>query len=235
MQPRPDHLLMQARDRFAMQDYHGALHLLDDVVASGRSFADVHHLIGLCWSMLGRADRALEAFDRALELNARYVEAHIHRGLVLNDLGRVVEADAAFARAAAGGRRGAGGLPAAVAARLANQHAQLGEAYAEAGLVEEAAQQLQRAVELGPAFHDLRHRLARLLMESGRVIEAREELERILSAEPNQHEVRASLGLAHYLAGDVQAAREVWRTCLARRPEDAKVVAYLGMVERGGS
>jgi len=233
MRTRPDHLLAQARERFAMQDYRGAIHLLEEVVAGGRSFADVHHLLGLCWSLLGQSDRALESFDRALELNARYIEAHIHRGLVLNQLGRVVEADAAFTRASAGGRQGPGGLPVAVAAELANQHAALGEAYAEAGALEEAIEQYRRAVELGAAYHDLRHRLARLLLDAGRVLEAREELERILAADSRQHDVRASLGLAHYLAGDAGAAREVWERCLEQRPEDSRVAAYLAMVRRG--
>lgn len=233
MQTRPDHLLTLARERFAMQDYRGAIHFLLEVVESGRSFADVHHLLGVCWSMVGQPDRALESFDRALELNARYIEAHIHRGLVLNQMGRVVEAEAAFTRASAGGREGAGGLPAAVAGELANQHAGLGEVYAELGALEEAIGQFRRAVELGPGFADLRHRLARLLLDAGRALEAREELERILVDHPNQHEVQASLGLAHYLGGDPAGARAVWDACLAHRPEDARVVAYLAMLRRG--
>lgn len=233
MRGRPDHLLAQARERFAMQDYRGAIHCLQEVVESGRSFADVHHLLGLCWSMLGQSERALESFDRALELNSRYIEAHIHRGLVLNQLGRVVEADAAFTRASAGGRRGADGLPAAMAGELANQHAALGEAYLEAGALDEAIGQYRRAVELGPAFADLRHRLARLLLDAGRALEAREELERILADHPGQHEALASLGLAHYLGGDISAARDSWVECLARRPGDVRVAAYLAMLGRG--
>jgi len=232
MRTRPDHLLTQARERFAMQDYRGAIHLLDEVVASGRSFADVHHLLGLCWSLLGQSDRALESFDRALELNARYIEAHIHRGLVLNQMGRAGEADAAFGAATGGGQQGAGGLPKAIAAELANKHAGLGEAYAEAGALDEAVEQYRRAVVLGPAFHDLRHRLARLLLDAGRVLEAREELERILAAQPEQHEVQATLGLAHYLGGDAAAARQIWEGCRQRRPTDARVAAYLAMVRR---
>ncbi|MDZ4672959.1 MAG: tetratricopeptide repeat protein [Gemmatimonadota bacterium] len=233
MQTRPDHLLTLARERFAMQDYRGAIHHLLEVVESGRSFADVHHLLGVCWSMVGQPDRALESFDRALELNPRYIEAHIHRGLVLNEMGRVVEAEAAFTRAAAGGREGAGGLPAAVAGELANQHASLGEVYAELGALEEAIGQFRRAVELGPTFADLRHRLARLLLDAGRALEAREELERVLVDHPHQHDVQASLGLAHYLGGDPAGARAVWDACLANRPEDVRVVAYLAMLRRG--
>jgi len=233
MKTRPDHLLAQARERFAMQDYHGAVLLLEDVVERGRAFADVHHLLGLCWSLLGQSGRALEAFDRALELNARYIEAHVHRGLVLNHLGRTVEAEAAFRRATDGERPAPGRLPALVASRLANHHAALGEAYVEAGELPGAIEQYRRAVELGPAFHDLRHRLARLLLEAGGALEAREELERVLAAQPGQREVRTTLGLAHYLAGDAAAAGAVWEAILVDHPADPRVLAYLAMLRRG--
>ncbi len=52
-------LLARARERFVVQDYYGAVHLLESVVDSGRAFADVHHLLGVSLSLLGQADRAL--------------------------------------------------------------------------------------------------------------------------------------------------------------------------------
>src|SRR5258708_1767707 len=161
-----DHLLAQARERFAVQDYYGAAHILQDLVASGRSFADAHHLLGLCRALLGQKPAALEEFEQALRLNPRYIEANIHRGILLNELGRPGEAEEAFKAATAYGAGGPGGFSRPVAARLANQHAQLGEAYAEAGAVTEAIEQLTRAVELGPAFHDLRYPLARLPLQA---------------------------------------------------------------------
>ena len=81
-------LIDQARERFALQDYYGAIHLLQEITEAGRSFADCHHLLGLCYAMLGQSHRALEHFGKALELNPRYIEAHIHRGILLNDLGQ---------------------------------------------------------------------------------------------------------------------------------------------------
>src|ERR1051325_7201131 len=173
-----DHLMAQARERFAVQDYYGAAHLLEELVASGNSFADARHLLGLCLALLGQKQRALTEFEHALRLNPRYIEANIHRGILLNEMGRSGEAEAGFNAAAAAAA--GGGWPRPVAARLANQHAQLGEAYAEAGAMADAIQQFARAVELGPAFHDLRYRLARLLLETGRPLEAREQLERIV-------------------------------------------------------
>lgn len=232
MQISTDHLLTQARERFAVQDYYGSVHLLEEVISTGRSFADAHHLLGLSLALLGHKERALTEFERALALNPRYIEANIHRGILLNDLGRGEEAEQAFRAAAVYGQASVGGFSRPVAARLANQHAELGEAYAEAGAITEAIDEFRRAVILGPAFHDLRYRLARLLLEAGRPLEAREELERILAEHTDFLDAMASLGLAHYLAGDASAARDVWSRCQARRPNNARVEAYLAMAGR---
>ena len=42
-----DRALDRARERFAVQDYYGTVHLLEEIVATGRAFADVHHLLGV--------------------------------------------------------------------------------------------------------------------------------------------------------------------------------------------
>ncbi len=215
-----------------MDDYYGAIHLLEELVASGRAFADAHHLLGLCYYMIGQGERALAAVDQAVRLNPRYLEALMHRGVVLSSLGRSQEAEEAFAvaRSASGGDRA--GIPAHHADKLANQHADLGEGYAEAGALAQAIEQYQAALRLGPTFQDLRYRLARLLLETGRVLEAREELEKLVAGRPNSVEGRATLGLACYLAGDAQTARALWAALAKERPGDARVKAYLAMVGR---
>ncbi|MBA3258138.1 MAG: tetratricopeptide repeat protein [Gemmatimonadales bacterium] len=235
MAGQTDRLLTRAQERFAVQDYYGAVHLLEEIVAGGRAFADVHHLLGVSLSLLGHGERALDEFAKALELNPRYLEALIHQGVVLNELGREREADESFHRAAASVAPPSTGLPAHVAARLANLHSELAEAYAEGGSADRAIEQYGRALELGPSFHDLRYRMARLLLESGRPLEAREALEHVLAARPNFVDAEAALGLAHYLSGDAIGARQVWKRCLERRPENARVEAYLAMLGRAGT
>lgn len=225
-------LVGSARERFAARDYYGALLLLEDARDTGRSWADLHHMRGLCLSLLDRSDDALEEFGRAVSLNPRYVEAHLHRGLVLNQLGRNDEAQEAFLAAAASEGPAVAGLSAPVAARLANEHARLGDLYADAGAMAEAVLEYRRAVELGPSFHDLRLRLARLYLESGNPLQSREELEIILRARPDWAEARVQLGLARYLAGDVAGARETWKACLADRPDLERINAYLAMLDR---
>ena len=62
MAGQTERLLARARDRFTVQDYYGAIYLLEEIVASGRAFADVHHLIGVSLSLLGRSEEALTQF-----------------------------------------------------------------------------------------------------------------------------------------------------------------------------
>jgi tetratricopeptide (TPR) repeat protein len=235
MAAQTERVLVRARERFAVQDYYGTVHLLEEIVAGGRAFADVHHLLGVSLSLLGQPERALTEFSRALELNPRYLEALIHQGLVLYEMGRDAEAEDSFRRASASLSPSSNGLPAPIAARLANQHAELAEAYAEAGSLDRAVEQYQRALELGPGFVDLRYRMARVLLESGRSLEAREALEEVLRTRPNFVDASAALGLAHYLSGDALGARDIWKGCLKRRPENARVEAYLAMLARTGT
>jgi len=227
-----EHLINQARERFALQDYYSAVHLLQEVIETRGGFADAHHLLGLCFALLGQPQRALHHFEEALKRNPRYIEAHIHRGIILSELGRTQEAEEAFRHAASHNISSPSGFSSHVAANLANHHALLAEAYAEVGHLEEAIAEYRRATALGPGYADLRYRLARLLLEAGHTLEAREELEHVVAERPNFVDALASLGLARYMSGDAAGAQEVWRECLAERPKNARVEAYLAMLER---
>lgn len=225
-------LVERAKERFAVQDYYGCIHILEEVVASGKAFADAYHLLGLAYHLSGRSDKALEELDSALELNPHYIEAHVHRGIVLNELGRSEEAEVAFESGRASRQADRKGIPAHSAAKLANLHAELGGAYADAGALNKAIDQYRFALELGPEFHDLRYRLGRLLLDAGRSLEAREELELVVEARPGFTDGRSALGLACYVSGDAPTAHDVWAQLQADFPEDPRARAYLAMVER---
>jgi tetratricopeptide (TPR) repeat protein len=235
MDVSPSQLLDQAKDRFALEDYYGCIHFLEELVGSGRAYADAHHLLALAYYLVGQPEKSLQAIDAALQLNPRYLEALMHRGVILGSLGRVEEAQEAFTAARAAGTETRGGVAAHHADKLANPHAALGEAYLEAGGLSQAIEQYETALRLGPAFQDLRYRLAQLLLEAGRALEAREELERLVAVRPNSVEARATLGLACYLGGDVATARAVWNALAVEHPGEPRVRAYLAMIDRGGA
>lgn len=232
MDVSPEHLVTQAQERFQLRDYHGAIYLLADIVETGRAFADAHHLLGVCYSLVGQPETGLGELDRALELNPNYVEALVHRAIVLNELGRLEEAQATLRRATTVAAEMRQGLPVHAASKLANQHAALGDAYAEAGALREAIEQYQSALGLGPNFHDLRYKLGRYLLQAGRTLEAREQFEIIVRARPDFLDAAAMLGIACYVSGDGLEARRVWQDVRRHRPNDPRVDAYLAMLDR---
>ena len=71
MAGQTERLLARARDRFTVQDYYGAIYLLEEIVASGRAFADVHHLIGVSLSLLGRSRGGADAVRAARSSSTR--------------------------------------------------------------------------------------------------------------------------------------------------------------------
>jgi tetratricopeptide (TPR) repeat protein len=233
MDVSPAQLLERAKERFALNDFFGAIHLLEELTDRGRAYADAHHLLGLCYHLAGQSERGLDLLEEALRINPRYVEALVHRGVILGELGRIEEAEAAFAQARHVTVRGRNGIAAHHAGKLANHHAMLGEAYAEAGSLEEAIAQFRRALELGPSFQDLRLRLGKLLLEAGRTLEAREVLEEVVRARPRSAEAKASLGLACYLSGDAGNARRVWILMRDENPGDPRCQVYLSLLDRG--
>ncbi len=233
MNVRLERVVELAKDRFALQDYYGCIHFLEEIVESGEGvYADVHHLLGLASHLVGYPERAIECFDRALAVNPNYYEAHIHRGIVLNELGRSEEGQGAFASADETQNEERDGLPGPQADKLANLHAELGDAYAEAGANDKAVEQYRAALRLGPTFHDHRYRLARMLLQLGRSLEAREELETLVAARPDAEDARATLGLAYYVSGDLETAATVWRAVRDEYPDNPRVRAYLAMLKR---
>src|SRR5258708_35438468 len=116
--------------------------------------------------------------------------------MVLNELGREAEADAAFRRAAQVGGEPRQGFPAHVAAKLANQHATLGDAYLGAGGLMQAIGQYQEALTLGPAFPDLRYKLGRMLLEAGRALDAPALFEIISAPRPPYYTAPAMPGMS---------------------------------------
>jgi len=220
----PD-LVARARERFAVRDYHGAVLLLREAIVEGMAYADAQNMLGLSLALVGRSDEAIAAFDAALALNPRYVEAHLNRAVLLNDMGRLTEARAAFETAEHLGKPDETGFPVMVANRLANAHATLAHDYRAAGALDEAVAQYERALQLRPGY-------ARALTERGRHREAADQLDEVLRIRPDWLDAMLLRGLTAYLQGDLTAADRVWTAAGERHPEEPRVEIYRSMLAR---
>lgn len=222
----------RGKQAFERRDYAAALADFQDVLGRNPRFADVRQYTGLCLSFLGHADAAVTEFDHAISLNPRYIEAYINRAITLNELGRFDEARASFAQAAALETESKGPYPAAAAARIANSHASLGDLYREAGAPEEAVAQYRRALEIRGQFHDIRVRLAQVLLHLNLADQAADELRTVIETNPGFSAARLDLGLAYFRLGDVSAAQREWEIVHQKEPHSAQVRAYMSLLEK---
>src|SRR5438477_470584 len=245
MAGQTERLLGRARERFTVQDYYGAIYLLEEIVASGRAFADVHHLIGVSLSLLGRPEEALLEFARALGLNPRYLEALIHQGLGLSELGWVREAEESFRRTTRerpgrGLPRDAGAhrrvkqgvamravVPALLAAALAagcgaGDHERLGDrAYGQTRYPEALAE--YRAVLRGKHRPDVWAKVGAAALHAGELRESAEAYLRLADDDPTRG-VEAAEGLesvarAAERVGNTDVLREVVTGLQAMSPD----------------
>ena len=236
MAAQTEHVLTRAHERFAVQDYYGTVHLLEEIVAGGRAFADVHHLLGVSLSLLGQRERALGEFrsragaqpplprgaDPPRSGAVRDGAGHRSGGLVPPRFGQRV----AFLRRVAGADRRAAGQP----ARRAGRGVRRGRRARQGGRAVPAGARAGTGLR-GPALSDgpPAARVGALARGARGVGGGAADLR------PNFVDAAAALGLAHYLSGDAMGARDIWKGCLQRRPENARVEAYLAMLGRTGS
>jgi tetratricopeptide (TPR) repeat protein len=222
--------LHEGREAYERGDFRTALKLFRQVLLRHPDFADIRNLAGLCLSFLGEPQEAIEQFDEALARNPGYVEAHINRALTLNNVGRLEEGREAFERAAHYEQEASGAYSTAVAARLANAHAAVGDLYRAAGAPEQASEQYRRALALRPRFQDIRNKLGQCLLQQGLAEAAAAEFHEALAGNERFLQARLNLGLAFVRLGRVAEAMDEWRRCERQDPEHPQVRAYLATV-----
>ncbi len=229
-------LLLLGREHYQRREFDKAEETLREVVKRDDRLADVHDMLGIIFHMRGHLTAAEHHFERALAINPSYTEAALNLAVTYNDRGKYDAARALYARIKAAPVGPAQGLDPFARGKIANMHAEVGEAYADAGLVREATAEYEKAVALCPHFADLRTRLGSLLREQNDFVHAREHYEAALDARPGYVAARVQLGVTLLSMGETDAAAREWQRALEAEPDNARAKMYLRILNatRGG-
>jgi tetratricopeptide (TPR) repeat protein len=232
MNERVKQLLVLGREHYAKREFEKAEQMLRMVLEEEDRYADVHDMLGVIAHSRGNFLVAERHFERALELNPAYTEAALNLAVTYNDRGKYEKAREVYSRIKVGPVGTAQGLDPFARGKLANMHADLAQAYADAGLPREAIREYDKATSLCPQFADLQVKLGTLLREVNDLPAARVHYEAALQAKPNYVPARLQLGVTLLALGEATAAEEHWREVIKLEPENSQAKMYLRMLER---
>jgi tetratricopeptide (TPR) repeat protein len=214
-------LVALGKDHFQRGDYALAAGHLEQVVARGGSFADVHHMLGVIYHQLGEFESAQRAFQKALDINPGYIEAALNLAIVCNDLGQYERAQQVYGDAVARARskaprdpNGDEPLDSYTRGKIANLHAAVADGYLSVRRPNDAASEYRRALSLCPTFVDLRLKLAGALRDAGDVDGSLAEFRIAVQHAPAYVPARVALGTALYADGKLDEAVAQWEEVL---------------------
>ena len=230
-------LVALGREHFQRSEWSLAAGCLEQVVARGLAFPDVHHLLGLIHHQLGEFELAQAAFQRALDINPSYIEAALNLAIVCNDLGQYERAQQVYGEAVArvrssAPREASGDEPLDTFARgkIANLHAAVADTYLSVLRPRDAAAEYRRALLLCPTFVDLRLKLAGALREAGDQAAALEELRLAVEQAPAYVPARLALGTCCYASGKLDEAVRQWEEVVRMEPLHRTAGMYLKLL-----
>ena len=230
MDERVKQSLRIAREHYDRREFDKAEPLLRQILDSTERFADVHNMLGVSAHERRDYAEAEARFRRSLEINPNYTEAALNLAVTYNDLGKYDLARQVHERATAGKRPEDDGLDPFVKGKIANMHAEVGQAYIDAGLIREAVPEFEKAVNLCPTFADLRHRLGQLYKENGDVSRARVQFEAAKHANPRFAQARVALAVLMIAADEKKQAEEELQEVLGIDPDHKTAQMYLRML-----
>ena len=229
----------QARDVFAMQARLASA--LGSALSVQMSAADQTRLetpptsnanaLDAYWrgrALLERRDRpgnlqlAEVAFNEALRLDARFVDAHAALGETYWALYNMTRDPQWVERAGTASATAVALAPDVAAVRLA-----LGITLTNSGRNAEAVQQLQRALAIRANDDEARRYLGKALAGLGRIDEAVAEWRKALIARPNNWQVLSDMGGKLFEARRFPEAEAAYRQLIEQRPDN--VIGYQGL------
>jgi Flp pilus assembly protein TadD len=173
-------------------------------------------VLGAVFGQTGRKPEALNANQRAVQLETEDAEAHSNLGNALRDLGRSEEAEASYRQAIA------------LKPGYAEAHSNLGTTLQAFGRLEEAEASYRQAIKLKPGYAEAHSNLGNTLQELGRLDEAEVSCRQAIKLKPDVAAAHNNLGIALKELSRPEEAEASYRQAIALKADYAEAHSNLG-------
>jgi len=202
--PRADELKVVAGDYVMLGDYSDADKWFSQVVSEMPEDADAWYLLGRTKYNENEFAAAISAFEHALRLRPKYVEAENNIGLAWKELNDREKARAAFQTAI----DWQGDSPVD-----AQPFLNLGILLADANEYQQAIALLTRASSLAPQNPSVHEQLGKVYLAMNRLADAQSELEHAIALAPDSSALHYKLGQILRKQGQAERAQQEFAIC----------------------
>jgi tetratricopeptide (TPR) repeat protein len=178
-----------------------------DLLASIPRCAESDNDLGMELQRAGRMPEAIRHYERALELNPDFADAHVNLGDTMVQLGRIQEAIGQYEQALR------------IRPDFAKAHNAFGVALVSVGRAAEAVAHWEQVLQLDPAYFDAHINLGNVLQEMGRIPQAVEHYQQALQTNPESFLAHYDLGNALVRFGKEQEAISHYEQALRIEPD----------------
>ena len=202
--PRATELETVALDYVLLNDYDDAEHWARYSLTLDANDAEAWYEFARIEYTLNRFQAAVDAFQRALQLDPVSVKAENNLGLALEGLNRTDEALVALRKAVA--------MQASSQRPSEQPLLNLAKLLIDRNHLDEALPLLQQAAQIAPRDSKILAQLGRLYSEKGELSAAREVLEQAVAIEPQDSSLHFQLGQVYRKSGEPEKANREFAT-----------------------
>ncbi|HLB59703.1 MAG TPA: tetratricopeptide repeat protein [Bdellovibrionota bacterium] len=194
--------------------------------------AEAFAQLGTLYFDQGKFNRAISAFQKALQIDPHHTDSAISLSVLYNDLCRYKEAELVFQRAREAIREKKSGRDPYIDEKIAEKHAELGDFYAKYRRYDEALEEYLKAIALCENFPMAKLKVAKVYEVKGQGSKALRELKKLKSTNSEFLPARIQLGLLFYSNGKILDAIKEWETVLDRDSSHQEAQMYLRMARQ---
>lgn len=202
--PRADELKIVAADYVILRDYSDADKWFSQVVAEAPNDSDAWYLLGRTKYNENEFPAAIQAFEHALTLRPKYIEAENNIGLAWKELNDRERARTAFQTAI--DWQGNSPLD-------AQPFLNLGTLFAEASNYDQAVPLLKKAIALAPKNPAIHEELGKAYQSMSKLPQAQSELEQAVALAPETSSLHYKLGQILRRQGKNDQAQQEFAIC----------------------
>ncbi len=189
-----------------------------DALAQNPKNHRVHNNLGYALDKQKKFKRAIQHYQKALDIYPRYADAHLNFGLALAKTGHLDKAIAHFSKAAE------------LEPKLAKAHFNLALAMQMRGKLHKAQIHYQKALKIRPEYLQAHLNLSNIMAQKNEYQKAIEHLEKVLQIDSKHFDALLNLGTLFYMQGDFDNALKKINRALQINSNSTEALTNKGII-----